>query len=60
MKITLIKNADGRVIATFERAEAGRPSIHPALKPGHTIHEVEVDENYREKLRSLYEHHSHR
>jgi hypothetical protein len=58
MKVYVVKDADGKVIATFENAAAGGPVIRPVLKPGHTVHEVEADEDYAADIRSFYERHS--
>lgn len=37
MKVNLVKDANGKVVATFENAVAGGPSIKPVLKPGHKV-----------------------
>jgi hypothetical protein len=58
MKVNLVKDEKGKVIATFEKAAAGKPSIKPVLKPGHTVHEVEVAENYKADIPAFYKQHS--
>jgi len=58
MKINLVKDAKGTVVATFENAIAGGPSIKPVLKPGHTVHVVEVAEDYKRDIKALYKQHS--
>ncbi len=58
MKINLVKDEHGKVVATFENAVAGCPSTRPVLKPGHTVHEVEVPEDYKKDIKSLYKRHS--
>lgn len=58
MKLNVIKDGDGKVVATFENPVGDGPSVRPVLKPGHTVHEVEADENYTDNIASLYEHHS--
>jgi hypothetical protein len=58
MKVNVVRDENGKVVATFERAGPGRPSIAPVLKPGHTVHEVETTENYRTDLKAFYTEHS--
>jgi hypothetical protein len=58
MKIHLIKDANGKVVATFEQAKAGGAIIKPVLKSGHTVHEVEAAENYTADLKAFYQQHS--
>ena len=58
MKINLVKDASGKVIATFENAAPGGQSIKPVLKPGQKIHEVEASENYKKDLKGFYAQHS--
>jgi hypothetical protein len=58
MKLNLVKDANGKVVATFENAVAGGPLIKPVLKPGHTVHHVEVADDYKAHVAALYKHHS--
>jgi hypothetical protein len=58
MKINIIKDEKGKVVATFENPVAGGPSVRPKLKPGHKVSEVEAAENYRADLKAFYNHHS--
>lgn len=58
MKVNLVKDANGKVVATFENAVASGPAIKPVLKPGHTVHEVEVAEDYKAHIDALYKQHS--
>lgn len=58
MKVNLVKDANGKVVATFENAAAGGPSVKPVLKPGHKVHEVEAAENYTADIKAFYQHHS--
>lgn len=58
MKVNVVKDEDGKVVATFEHAVAGRPSMRPVLKRGHKVHEVEADGNYRSDIKSFYAQHS--
>ena len=57
MKIQAIKDAKGKVIATFEKASGQAPTVAPVLEPGHTIHEMEVLENYKDDIKAFYEKH---
>ena len=58
MKVNVVKDENGKVVATFENPLAGGPMIEPVLKPGHKVHEVEAAENYRADIKSFYKHHS--
>jgi len=58
MKVNLVKDANGKVVATFEHAVAGGPSLRPVLKEGHTVHEVDAPENYKENVKAFYKQHS--
>lgn len=60
MKVNLLKDENGKVIATFENAAKGSLSITPALKPGHAVHEVEAPDNYTKDIKAFYEKHSKR
>jgi hypothetical protein len=59
IKINIVKDEKGKVIATFENPVAGGPSIKPMLKPGHKVHEVEAPENYKADIKAFYKQHSH-
>ncbi|HTC16845.1 MAG TPA: hypothetical protein VK695_13665 [Steroidobacteraceae bacterium] len=58
MKINVVKDERGKVVATFEDAAAGAPSLKPVLKPGHTVQKVETQENYKKDLQGFYRQHS--
>jgi len=58
MKVNVVKDSNGRVIATFENPVGDGLSAKPVLKPGHTVHEVEAAENYTEDISAFYERHS--
>jgi hypothetical protein len=61
MKVNLVKDDKGTVVATFENpATRGGPSVRPVLKPGHSVTDVEADENYKTNLEAFYRHHSKR
>ena len=58
MRINVVKDEKGKVVATFENPVAGGPTIKPVLKAGHTVHKVEAPENYAADLNSFYQQHS--
>jgi hypothetical protein len=58
MKVNVVKDENGKVVATFEHAAPGGPSVKPVLKPGHTVHEVEAAETYKRDIKAFYAHHS--
>ena len=58
MKLNIVKDKAGRAIATFHKAEGGGPSVTPELDNTHTVHEVEVAENYMHDIETIYRQHS--
>lgn len=58
MKVNVVKDENGKVVATYENAVPDGPSIRPVLKPGHTTHEVEAHENYKKDIKAFYKQHS--
>ena len=58
MKLNIVKDKAGKVIATFENAQGDGPSIAPDLNGGHTVHEIEVAENYQQNIHAVYHQHS--
>ncbi len=58
MKVNVLRDENGKVVATFENAEAGKATMAPILKPGHTVHEVEAPENYLTDVEAFYKKHS--
>lgn len=58
MKVNIVKDEAGKVVATFEDGVGGGPSIRPVLKPGHTVDQVEADETYEEDIAGFYQQHS--
>lgn len=58
MKLNLVKDKAGKVIATYEKAQGDGPSVTPELEHGHTVHEVEVAENYMHSIERVYDRHS--
>lgn len=58
MKVNIIKDQKGKVVATFEPPRQGGPMLKPVLKPGHTVHEVDAPDNYTEDVKAFYAKHS--
>jgi hypothetical protein len=59
MKVNLVKDEQGKVVATFEKGPAGAGAfVRPMLQSGHTIEEVEAEENYTANIKAFYEQHS--
>jgi hypothetical protein len=57
MKVNLVKDASGKVVATFENAVSGGPWIKPLLGPGETVHEVDAEESYKADIKAFYKQH---
>lgn len=58
MKVNLVKDANGKVVATYEHASPGGPQLKPVLKQGHKVHQVEAPDNYKADIKSFYAKHS--
>jgi hypothetical protein len=58
MKLNIVKDKAGKVIATYEKAKGDGPSVTPELDRTHTVHEIEVTENYMHTIEALYQQHS--
>jgi hypothetical protein len=58
MKVNVVKDEHGKVVATFEHPVAGGPSLKPKLKPGYKVHEVEASEDYKKDIKAFYKQHS--
>ena len=54
MKIFAIKDKSGKTVATFENNSKDGATVTPVLTNGHTVHEMEVAENYQSNLSALY------
>ncbi len=58
MKINVVKDKNGKVIATFEKGVGDAPSVTPVLEPGQKVEELDVPENYKADIKAFYEKHS--
>jgi hypothetical protein len=56
-KIQTLRDKDGKVIATFEKATGNSPSIVPVLESGQTVHEMDVADDYHEDIKTFYAKH---
>jgi hypothetical protein len=54
MKINVVKDKAGKIVATFENASGDGASAAPVLTTGHKVEEMEVADNYRSHLSKLF------
>jgi hypothetical protein len=54
MKIKVVKDRSGKVIATFESSSVNGTTLTPVLPDGHKVEEIEVAENYKDNLSAVY------
>lgn len=54
MKIQVVKDSTGHVLATFERRSTGS-HLEPQLEAGQKVEEVNVAENYVANLKTVYQ-----
>jgi hypothetical protein len=57
-QVSVVRDQNGRVVATFEKSRRGEPQLGPALKPGHTVHDVEAEDDYLSNIKDFYRQHS--
>jgi hypothetical protein len=57
MKIQVVKDRNGKLIATYQRATGRGLSVEPVLTPDQTVVEMDVPDNFRENLKAFYEQH---
>jgi len=53
MKIHVLKNKSGKVIATFEAASPDG-KLEPQVPKGHKVEEVEIPSDYVSRLETIY------
>jgi hypothetical protein len=51
LKVNIIKDSNGKIIATFEESDQG-PNLRPKIQEHHVIEQVDLRD--REDLKSLY------
>jgi hypothetical protein len=59
-QVSVIRDQNGRVVATFEKPEPGEPrgELRPVLKPGQTVHDVEAEDDYLSNIMDFFKRHS--
>lgn len=55
MKVHVLKNRSGKVLATFEPAESSGLKLEPQVPKGHKVEELEVPEDYITQLTVIYQ-----
>ena len=58
MKVNVVRDQDGKVVATYENPVGDGPALRPVLKAGHTTHEVDAEDNYTARIEEFYKRHS--
>lgn len=54
MKVHVLKDKNGKVIATFEPTTAGSVRLEPQVAKGHKVEQAELPRNYVSQLDILY------
>lgn len=54
MKINVVKDKSGKVVATIEAGSGHGPTVTPVLADGEKMETIEVAENYKENLSAFY------
>jgi hypothetical protein len=54
MKINVVKDPSGKVIASFENVAGNGAKLEPVLPAGHKVEALEVPENYMANLNAVY------
>jgi len=57
-RVSVVRDQNGRVVATFEKSQPGGPQLSPALKPGQTVHDVDAEDDYLAKIKDFYTQHN--
>lgn len=58
MKIHVVKDQQGKVIATYEKtSDQNHASVEPVLPAGHKVEEMEVADDFHTNLKAFYETH---
>jgi hypothetical protein len=58
VKVNVVRDENGKVVATFENPVGAGASIRPVLVPGGSVEEVEAEETYKADINAFYEQHS--
>jgi hypothetical protein len=54
MKVHVVKDKDGKTIASFEGPATSGVKLEPTKEKDHKVEEIEVSENYASNLHLLY------
>lgn len=54
MKVHVLKNKTGRVIATFEAGASVGSTLQPNVSKGHRLEEADLPRDYAARLDALY------
>ena len=57
MKVQIVRDAKGKVVATAEIAKGSEVSALPILEKGQTVEEVSVTDQYSNDLPAFYKQH---
>lgn len=54
MQINVVKDKSGKVLATFQSGSGNGAQAKPISSAGHKVEQLEVPENYRSNLGTIY------
>ena len=54
MKIQVLKDRKGQIVASFEPAQGSSPTLQPQPAKGHQLESLDVPDDYARKLGVLY------
>jgi hypothetical protein len=55
MKVKLVKDSKGNVVAAVEHGAANETKIEPVIPKDYTIEEVEVSHDYKSDIKGFFE-----
>jgi hypothetical protein len=53
-RVSVVRDQNGRIVATFEKSKPGEAQLAPALKPGQTVHDVDAEDDYLSNIKDFY------
>ena len=57
MKVQIVRDDNGKVIASAESTKGSEVSVKPILEKGQTVEEVDAAAQYLQDLPNFYKHH---
>jgi hypothetical protein len=57
VKVNIVRDRRGNVVASYEDPDPGRMRIEPVLPKGYTIEKVEEEVGYHKDLKRFYQKH---